>query len=160
VPAEPDADRRLEALERDTAKRLDDARDIHRREHESAEIAHREVHELQSKVGEGVVTAYEVRFRLEEKARDTATAAMEKRLEGMNEFRNQLRDQQATFVRREVFDALMERVTNIEKGDVKQAGQRIGQGTVIATIVGAITFVGVVLGIVIVLANFATGTPP
>jgi len=40
-----------------------------------------------------------------EKAVSLAHAAMEKRLEGMNEFRDQLRDQTGTFLTREAYEA-------------------------------------------------------
>jgi hypothetical protein len=151
-------ERRLDALEQTTNRQLQDARDIHRREHDTAEAAHQQVHRQQAETGAAMLAMYEERFRLEEKARDTATMAMDKRLEGMNEFRDQLRDQQGTFVRREVYDALEVRVTNIEKGDIKGEGKALGQGTVIAVIVGAVAFVGAILGIIVVVVNIATGS--
>ena len=43
---------------------------------------------------------YEQRFRAQEEAVSKAEHSTEKRLEGMNEFRSQLKDQQATFVTR------------------------------------------------------------
>jgi hypothetical protein len=43
-----------------------------------------------------------------EEALNKAAAAMEKRLEGMNEFRDQLKTQAASFITRDVFDAKMQ----------------------------------------------------
>ena len=48
------------------------------------------------------------RFNATAKALDTATVALEKRLEGMNEFRAQLQAQTQTFVSNTEFDAKLE----------------------------------------------------
>jgi Flp pilus assembly protein TadB len=135
----------------DLDEQLRDARDIHRREHEAAERAHRELHGA------------------EKQARDAAVASMEKRLESMNEFRDQLREQATTFQQVKTaeaahdaidkrLDEMRERIVAIEKGDVKQEGRSLGQGAVVAIIVGAVAFVGSILGIVIVVVNILTGS--
>jgi hypothetical protein len=156
TPERADSDdaiiRRLEALERAIEKRLDDWGAIHRREHDAFEGAHSDLH------------------RVEEKHRDEARDAMNERLKGMNEIRAQLNTQASTFQTLAAassedkalhgrIDEMRERIVAIEKGDVKQEGRSLGQGTVVAIIVGTISLVGTILGIIIVLANFATGTP-
>ena len=45
------------------------------------------------------------KFQTLEKNTDTARQSMEKRLEGMNEFRQQLKDQNATFITKEDYDS-------------------------------------------------------
>jgi hypothetical protein len=54
-------------------------------------------------------------------------------------------------------EELRVRIDNIEKGDAKGEGKSLGQGAMIALIVGAVAFVGTILGIVTALANVATG---
>jgi hypothetical protein len=193
--------RRLDALERATEKRLDDARDIHRREHEAwdaahatyharYEASHQAIHNKADETNRVVTDMYEQRFATEGKHRDEARVAMDRRLEGMNEIRAQLNAQAATFVTIAAFaeftkaiDARLEqivkaldqrhednrkhtderyednrkRIETLEKGDVKQEGKALGQGAVIAIILGAISATGVILGIIITLANVATG---
>src|SRR5215217_1730743 len=68
-------------------ERLDDLQRLY-----TAEIAH--VREIA-----------EAKFEASEIAISKAQAATEKRFESINEFRGQLADQQATFLRREIFDA-------------------------------------------------------
>lgn len=65
----------------------------------------------------------EVRDREQEKQRaadqnamEFARDAMDKRLEGMNEFRDTLRDQASRFVTREQLESLKEEVRNLQKG--------------------------------------------
>jgi len=50
---------------------------------------------------------FDERFRAQEKALELAYASMEKRLDGMNEFRQALRDQNSLFVNRAEHDALV-----------------------------------------------------
>ncbi len=57
------------------------------------------------------------------------------------------------------FDEQRLAITNIEKGDVKGEGKELGRSTMVAIIVTAVGLVGTILGIVIVISNFATGTP-
>ncbi len=82
----------------------------------------------------------------ESEARDKAEAGMNHRLEAMNEFRDQLRDQQATFVRLQQHDDLADRVTRLEARSERSAGRTLGQGAVVAAIVGTIAFIALVLG--------------
>jgi hypothetical protein len=107
----------------------------------------------------------------ESQARDKAEASVDKRLEGMNEFRDQLRQQASTFLTIAVFEAWKEEyrrahdelrvlITDLQKTDLGTAERRSGlvkgQGMVIAAIVGSVSLVGTILGIVIVLSNVLT----
>lgn len=141
-------------------KALSVALDDHHREH----LVHESAHGREHTATEGALNKAEI--------------ATEKRFESVNEFREQLRTQAATLATRELvdqiskdtdrrfveaskisaerFDTQGRAITVIEKGDVKQEGKALGQGTVVAIIVGAVGFVGTLLGIVIVLANVLT----
>ncbi len=54
------------------------------------------------------------------------------------------------------FDEQRSAITAIEKGDVKQEGKGIGQAWVFAGLATVISVVGVILGILIIVVNFAT----
>ena len=131
----------LRVHELETAN-LTNARESHEREH----FAHVSAHDR-----EHVMTGVAI---------TTATGALDKRLEGMNEFRGTLRDQQSTFLRREQYEAqagaMLERVINLEKSNVKVEGRSLGQGTIVGLIVGAVTLVGTILGIIVVASNLLT----
>ena len=86
-------------------------------------------------------------------ALDKAVESMDRRLEGMNEFRASLRDQASTFVRLDTFDALRDRVIAIEKLDIKGEGKSLGQGAVIAAIIAAVGFVLTLLTLAVVVSN-------
>lgn len=65
--------------------------------------------------------------RTAKEATDKANSAMDKRLDHMNEFRDQLRDQAAKFVTRDLVD---ERIVALEKllnGKTDSNGERIGR---------------------------------
>jgi cysteine sulfinate desulfinase/cysteine desulfurase-like protein len=72
-----------------------------------------------------------------EKATEEAKSSLEKRLEGMNEFRAQLKDQTSTFITRVEFDALKESF----------------QKQIIFIIISGIGFVITVVGIILGLMN-------
>jgi hypothetical protein len=57
----------------------------------------------------------DVKINASEKAKDTAYASMEKRLEGMNEFRDTLKDQAAKFVTRDELASQLERINILVK---------------------------------------------
>lgn len=134
--------------------------------HRAAEKAHEDVHRSLVADGDRTITAHEREHFVHDEAHrrehtmtDTAISkaseSMDKRLEGMNEFRSALRDQAASFVRMETYTALVDRVIAIEKLDIKGEGRTIGQGVVIAAIVGTVAFIATLLGIVAVIANLA-----
>lgn len=152
----------------------------HHREHEVHAAAHDREH-----------FAHQREHTLNDAAVANAAKAVDQRLSGMNEFRDQLRDQARTFATNAEFQQAMagmgtrldqiqgaldrrfldtvkhtderyeenrRRIEAIEKTDVKGEGKALGQGTVVAIIIGAISLVGTVLGIIIVISNFATAT--
>lgn len=86
-------------------------------------------------------------------ALDKAEAAMNKRLESMNEFRTTLTDQATTFVRREMIDAqreaeaelrrqLSDRITKLESKAANQDGRLWAMGVAITA---ALTLLGLAL---------------
>jgi hypothetical protein len=124
--------------------------------HEAAHDAHNREHSLDNKSQIERDEHHEREHKLEAVARDKAEEAVNVRLEQMNEFRSSLADQATTFVRKDTYDALVERVITIEKLDIKGEGKSLGQGAVIAAIVGSVGFVGTLLGLIVVLANVVT----
>lgn len=78
--------------------------------------------------------------RFTDRAVEKAEAALGKRLDGMNEFRDALRDQAARMVTRTEFDALKDRLADVDKRASLTAAT-------VGTIVGVISsvIVGVVL---------------
>lgn len=118
-----------------------------------------------------VAIAHESVHKAESQARDKAEAAVDKRLEGMNEFRDQLRTQATSFLTISVFDTWKEEdrrqndemralIIELQKTDLgsasRQSGLARGQGMVIAAIIGSISVASVLLGIVIAVANALT----
>lgn len=55
---------------------------------------------------------FQAKFENQERAVAVATATLEKRLEGMNEFRNALKDQSGQFVQRPELDVRMTKLTD------------------------------------------------
>ena len=122
-------------------------------------------------LSEQMARAHTEVHRAESTARDKAEAAVDKRLEGMNEFRDQLRQQATSFLTIPVFETWKEEdlrstdemkalIIELQKTDLgtssRQSGLARGQGMVIAAIVGSVTIASVVLGMVIALANAVT----
>lgn len=135
---------------------VDRERVLHVTAHDAAHAAHNREHSLDEKASTIALAAHAKEHSLEKDARDKAEHAIDTRLQTMNEFRAQLKDQASTFARADTVAALTDRIIAIEKLDIKGEGKAIGQGTVIAVIIGAVTFIGTILGILIVVANFAT----
>ena len=65
----------------------------------------------------------EKRFELSESAARTALAAMDKRLEGMNEFRGAIEDQAKHFISRVEHDALCKRIEVLEQNRARIEGR-------------------------------------
>lgn len=85
-----------------------------------------------------------------------AYETMEKRLESMNEFRDQLRDQAATFVRREVLDTAMTGLTQrIEKSEDVFENRIARLELANANMTGRLTALGIAMGIIVVVVNVA-----
>ena len=147
----------------------------HRTAHDAAHASHEKLHDAFSE-------AHKQQHAAESDAVMAATSAMDRRLDSMNEFRDQLRDQAATFIRREQLDSFIaqyERAhdevvqairTEREERRSQEAahalihrgeeGVKRGMSASVAIIVGAITLAVTILGAIILVANFATGTPP
>lgn len=146
----------------------------HLREHALLAEAHKEKHEAEQKavdkaeatISKAVDTALEAldtnrdthdqahqrEHSMSSEALVKAESSMDKRLESVAKLLEE-RDK-AWGVR---FEDTLRAITNIEKLDVKAEGKSLGQGTVIAIIVTAISVVGTILGIIIVLSNLVTG---
>ena len=151
----------LAAVERERA--------MHATAHNAAHDAHNREHALDARNAVQLLESHAREHALEADALDKAASAVDKRLEGMNEVRSQLKEQAIEFARSDVVQALFERamaannsltdrVIAIEKLDIKSEGRGLGQGAVVAYIVTAVTIVGALLGIVVVIANFASAS--
>ena len=75
------------------------------------------------------------RFDSADRSLDKATAAMDKRLDAMNEFRQSLRDQNATFVTRELYDNLVDQVNALRRDRAYVLGAAAVIGALVAFIV-------------------------
>ena len=122
-------------------------------------------------LSEQMARAHSEVHKAESTARDKAEAAVDKRLEGMNEFRDQLRQQATSFLTISVFDTWKEEdrrqndelrglITDLQKTDLgssaRSSGLARGQGMVVAAIVGSISLAAVVVSIVIAVVNVVT----
>lgn len=91
-------------------------------------------------------------FRLHDEALKTALAALDKRLEGMNEFRQSLNDQNQLFLTRNEFDtnhqSLIDKIDAVTIRVAAMEGQSKGNNQAWGYIVG---FVGLVIGIATVI---------
>lgn len=92
---------------------------------------------------------YEQRFRAQEEAVRVATNAHEKRLDGMNEFRETLRDQATTFMPRAEaelqFKSIVDKIDLLVGSDARRVGRSAGfESTrvmffaIVSTIIGVI----------------------
>lgn len=128
-------------------------------ERQRAHIEEHRIHEL----------AHDREHLTTEQAIKTATITLDKRLDGMNEFRDQLRDQAATFIRREQLEAFIDRyekahdevllqiATEREERRANEGAKKgINQST--AVIVGTIGVAATLLTIVIIVINLVAGT--
>jgi len=96
-----------------------------------------------------------------EKAVTKAEVAQEKRLEGVNEFRAQLTDQAATFIRREevdirfgaMADRLNETNTRVTKIEENKLGATASRGAMYAFAGAAVGIIGLVLAIIVALGH-------
>jgi flagellar motor component MotA len=154
----------------DEKDRVDAWRVGHRDKHDAEQealaaalAAHKELHEAHS-------TAHSDRHIAEQQAVRAATTAMDRRLDEMNNFREQLRDQASTFARKEMVDSVetqasrqyeeLRALIQTEREERRATeGVKRGMSSTTAIIVTAIGVVGTVLGIIIVGANLITGTP-
>lgn len=90
-----------------------------------------------------------IRFDLEEKAKDAAMTAMEKRLEGMNEFRDQLKDQTSTFITRETYEAnrkiTQQQIDELRLSKAELSGKASQSALTISYIISVI---GIIMGLI------------
>ncbi len=84
-----------------------------------------------------------------EKATTLAKETMERRLEGMNEFRDALKDQNTTFITRAEYENLCKEVQELRESRAELSGkadQKSVNTTFIIAILGVVTaFVGILL---------------
>lgn len=143
------------ALDADRARLAD-----HRVAHDHAHSAHEQLHRVTE-------TSHREQHISEQRAVEAAVASMDKRLEGMNEFRESLRDQSQTFARKDALDALdaqverryeeLRSLVQTEKEERRgQEGVKRGMSQTTAVIVGAIGLAATLITIVVLIANFAT----
>jgi hypothetical protein len=122
-------------------------------------------------LAEQMARSHEAVHRAESDARDKAEGSVNKRLEAMNEFRDQLRVQAQSFLTIAVFDAhwkdlgtqlaeIKTGIIDLQKTDLgtesRRSGLARGQGMVIAAIIGSVSFGAVILGAVIGVVNVLT----
>lgn len=151
--------------ETDTEEKL-----ISRREYNSSWKAHDREHEFHTKL-------HEVEHTTKEKATIKSEEQLDKRLEGMNAFRAQLAEQNATFMLRETFERfkeetklreeflLREAVTTHEKIDASveiERQARIRLEAQIGTVKTIVFFIGApgVIALLWRLALTVSGVPP
>jgi hypothetical protein len=90
---------------------------------------------------------YDERTKASETALRAATAAMDRRLDAMNEFRDQLRDQASTFVSRIELKALDDKIDLIQRSQDQAEGRRTVTAAAISAGVSLVT--GVVVGLIV-----------
>ena len=92
---------------------------------------------------------FEARLAAVEKATDIAAKAMDRRLEGMNEFRDTLRDQASRFVTREEMASALEVIKADVEANKTFRNQMQGKASVSAVYVGyALSAIGIITGII------------
>lgn len=96
-------------------------------------------------------------FDMNAVAIDKAEKRMDTRLEGMNEFRDQLRDQASRFITRVEFDALMEKlnasVKSLELTRATLEGKASQQGLIITAIISTISLLVSITGLILRLSG-------
>lgn len=80
----------------------------------------------------------DARFAAVQQAIEKADVASEHRFTSINEFRAVLGDQQRTFINRREHDALLDRVSALEKADATTAGKSSGVTVVWGVIVSVV----------------------
>jgi len=86
-----------------------------------------------------------------EKAVTLAASIMEKRLEGMNEFRAQLKDQQSTFVQKAEHDVVHEKldgdIRELRESRAELKGMATQKSVIIAYIIAGISMIFTAIGL-------------
>ena len=81
---------------------------------------------------------YEIRFLSMEKAVATAQSALDKRLDGMNEFRSTLKDQSASFITRAEHAALEREIQDLRESRAELTGKASQTSVLVAYILSAL----------------------
>jgi len=84
------------------------------------------------------------RMRNIEQSTTLATNQMERRLEGMNEFRDQLKDQASRFITRAEYDILVTNIQELRETRAMLAGKASQSSMTLTTI---IAFTGLIIGV-------------
>jgi homoserine kinase len=122
------------------------------REHFEAVLAERDIRYQQR--FEAQTKAIDAALSSAEKAVTKAETATERRFEGVNEFRQTLSDQAATFISRVEYAALEKRVTELATKQEKDTSRGEGIGLSAKFVVGALTAAVAVIAIVVAAANY------
>lgn len=92
------------------------------------------------------------RFATNEKKVESALNALNKRFEGINELRGAMQDQQRSFMPRQEaeiqINALKEEIRQLKESNLKSASKGEGSHTTWILIVGIVSFVSLILGII------------
>lgn len=146
------------------------ALDAEKQRDEDHRIAHSAAHDAHAVLHKVEAQAHKEQHAAEHTAVGVAQASMDKRLDAMNEFRDQLRDQAATFISRSQYDAFVQHYEKAHDEVLQQVatereerraneGSHRGSAASIGWIVTAISVVGAILGIIIVISNVLTSVP-
>jgi len=92
----------------------------------------------------------DTRFKAQEDATERARASMEKRLDGMNEFRDTLKDQGATFITKTEHSAWCDRVSKLELSKATLEGKADQKSVTTALI---IALIGIALAVISIIIN-------
>lgn len=97
---------------------------------------------------------FESRLHAVERATDLAATAMDKRLNGMNEFRETLRDQASKFITREEMNAALKVVIADVEANKTFRNQMEGKASATAVYIGyALSTIGIIIAIVALLSG-------
>lgn len=136
---------------------------VHNTAHDHAHTAHESVHK-------NALDAHNAMHSAEDRAVNLAQMSMDKRLDGMNEFRDQLRDQASTFVGNDQFDAFVSQYERAHQEVVAliatereerraNEGKDKGQSSTVAWIFAGLGAASTILAMIIIFSNFATASP-
>lgn len=143
---------------------------------EDHRIAHAAAHDAHAALHRVIEEAHKEQHLAEQRAVLAATDSMDRRLDSMNEFRDQLRDQAATFLRREQLEAFVTQYERAHEEVVQQIrtereerraaeaahalihrgeeGVKKGMSQYTAIIVAGLGVTATVISVIVVLANF------
>lgn len=149
---------------------LETALDADRHRLSDHRVSHEQAHAGHEKLHEAFADAHKQQHASENDAVKAATTALDRRLDGMNEFRAALTEQSQTFARKDALDALdvqagrqyeeLRALIQTEREERRaNEGVKRGMSQTTGIIVGAIGVAATLISILVIFANFATGTP-